>query len=79
MTPEAKSLGWRVLSVPRAAPASLPLGAGRTIPQPPQKSTGSDNTPGSRFGLYLRGRRRDGKGFPLSAEVMGPSITVCWV
>ena len=82
MTPEVKSLGWRVLSVPRAAPASLPLGAGRTFPQPLQKSTGSDNTPGSRLGLYLRGRR-DGTGFPLSDEVLGPSITVlclssCW-
>ena len=82
MTPEVKSLGWRVLSVPRAVPASLPPGAERTFPPLPQKLTGSDNTLASRLGLNLRGRR-DGDGFPFSAEIVGPSIpcvclSSCW-
>ena len=71
-TPKVKSPEWWVLSVPKAVPASLPPGAGRTFPQLPQKLTGSDNTPASRLGLCLRGRG-DGKGFHLPAEIVGPS------
>ena len=82
MTPEVKSLGWQVLSVPRTVPASLPPGAEITFPPLPQKLTGSGNTLASRLGLYLRGRR-DGRGFPLSAEIAGPPVPCvclgsCW-